>query len=186
MLENKVIDYNEPNLVEKKSISLWVTKDGRCFSEEKDARYFACTHRKCQFCDNLTEKYRLYCRECETSKLFEKFNSYESKDWDGITPLYEIFADVYVWDENDLYNLAEDLGMDEKELSLVFCQKVHQNLINIEDVIDLDNVEEDIDVHTEIILAVNKLNEAIEKYEPLLWEPSKIKAIIKDITNEIH
>jgi len=157
----------------------WFTKDGTGFHEEKDARYHACTHRKCTSCDNLTEKYKLFCNKCELERKIEKFNSYESKEWDGITPLYDFLNDEYVFDLN-YYLDDQAYHLKASDLCLVFCQRKHQKLVSIEDIIDLDGVKEEIEIDKEIVNAVEKLNEAIEKYEPSLWEPSKIRAIIKD------
>ena len=82
-MSEKIIMYDDPGIVEKKMVELWVVKGKNFgFNSEHDARYNACTHVKCNECGTPIRK-ASYCSSCWQKKQHEKFLALPCEEWKG-------------------------------------------------------------------------------------------------------
>ena len=158
-------------------LSGWMDQEGRFWGDdERTARYCGSTHRHCDCGDVIPRN--SYCAACNRKNDIEKYRTAEKIEWDGKTPLYSQRNDAYLFDKDDLITLMEECEVtNPDELELFVCEPNY--LREIETDQWADDLPEDGDLPAEVEAALEALNAAIRKAEPVSWSPGKFAAIVK-------
>jgi len=176
MLEEKVLLFDDPNLVEYRTdLEGWTGPDrlyyGKGEEGERRARYGNSTHRKCG-CGEIFPK-NSYCRVCSEKKSKENFLKLEEVEWDGESMMCERYNDKFFSDMDEVLEYCEENEIELEELELMLCEKsVKISEINIDELneeycdADYNGVSH---YHPEIAKKVEELNELIRSAEPKLW-----------------
>ena len=184
MTEKQILFDSPEAAVYRTDIEGWVDSTGRYFgNDERIARYSGCTHRKCERCNELTDKSRTVCTKCWNEMQVEKYHKMPTKMWDGKAMLYSQSADRYF---NDLEEAENWLG-DEQEilddLRLIVCEPRYATQIDVENFY-CDDMPEDTtiyDTHPELVKAFDELNKVIKNYkQPLCWCVGLYRAIFEE------
>lgn len=159
---------------ELKTVTGWVTADGRFFGkEERLARYHGCTHKVCE-CGKLMEKAWTLCESCRARKSRERYNAMPFKEWDGETPVVISGDDHYFFNEDDIEEYCDDQEIQPEDLQLIICEPNRLFEINEghwEDVLP----EDDYSFPKEVTIALEALNKAIRESKPVSWSPGKYR-----------
>ena len=179
---NEVIVLEDsPEAASIKTITGWVSRDGRFFGkDERLARFAGATHRTCAKCGEV-HVINGYCHTCRDARENEKFNAMEKQDWNGIDPLVIFDSDIYFFDADDLDNYCAENDVKAHELRLVHC--IPNMAREVESDYWEDALPEDGDIPKEMQEALDILNEAIRKAAPLSWSQGIIAAVVPEDWN---
>lgn len=151
-----------------KTITGWVSRDGRYFgNDERLARFAGSTHDVCS-CGGIREKSWLFCPKCLHKKRREEYLSIPFKDYDG-SPVYSHTHDKYFFDEDDLEMYLEDIEAD--SIDLVFCIPV--NFCHLSYDYWENFLSDDQELPNELAKKVEELNAFIDTLPPPCWKPGK-------------
>ena len=159
----------------------WVSRTGRYFGEdERLARYDGCTHRPCEDCGAPTSKSYIRCDACRHKTDVARWESLPLVEWDGETPLCEFDGDRYFFDEDEVYDYAEDEDLHVSELRLVVCAPNYAQEVDAD--YWCDDLPEDGELPAWLEEAVEQLNKVIlaHRDEPLSWFPGKQRVVLPD------
>jgi hypothetical protein len=161
----------------KTGLSGWVDRHGRfCGDDEKTARYFGSTHRKCD-CGAVIEQ-RSYCKVCSRLKMTARHKEAEKISWDRETPLYSQIHDKYFFDEDELLDFMDECGIkNPDDLELFICNPNY--LSQIDSDYWADDLPEDGDLPSDVEALLDTLNAAIRAAEPVSWSQSELAAIVE-------
>jgi len=171
---------------EQVTIKLW--KGDRFYFQDYDsAAIDMAVGRKCSICGKPTSTtYYLLCDECLQEKENERYNKMPFKEWDGVTPLWVYDTDKYLFGEDDVFDYADEIGVEAKDLNLVISDPVETPEFDIEDFL-LENLEMEPEYMEDILSSSNAdelnktINEAIKNIvgsSVNLWKPGKYRTNI--------
>ena len=144
------------------------------------ARWYGCTHKKCECGRGITEKSWIACEQCRSEQDCQRFLDRPLVEWDGESPLYDDLSDTYFFDEGEIADYCEEHNIKEDDLRLLICEPQHAHRLDPEDIYQ-DLLPEDGEVPGEIIDAFQELNKRILAYkQPLSWIPGKGRVSLKD------
>lgn len=181
-MSEKIIMYNDPGIVEKKMVELWVVKGKNFgFNSEHDARYNACTHVKCNECGTPIRK-ASYCSSCWQKKQHEKFLALTCEEWGG-EPFFandRYYADL----DSFLDDCANDEILNIEDIEIYSAEPCKYRQIDIYDYQE-DSICEGADLPEEIIAAADALNAVLKTAKPCCFERGKIRYILpQDVVEE--
>lgn len=171
MNEEIILD-DDPRAASQKTLTLWVSRNGKVYDDERAARYDGSTHHRCK-CGGIAVKHYLVCDECLAKINRKKYKAMPYKEWDGETPLCLFGDDTYFWGEDDIFLYCEGNDYKIENLELVICEPVKLPLL--EEAFFSDCLPEDSDLPDSLIDAINEFNEVVQKHKPLSWEPGKYR-----------
>jgi len=175
---DKIILDTDPEAATQKTLTLWVSRNGLAYTDERAARYAGCTHKKCE-CGHIMEKHWLGCEACRDKRDHERCLAMPTKEWDGKTPLCIYGSDKYFYDDDDLFLYCEDHGIKETDLHLVICKPCYFTEIDPNEYYD-GLLPEDGVVPETIAMAFEALNEKINAFkEPVCWIQGDFRAILE-------
>lgn len=181
MKENKKIDYASAEAATQKTVTDWVSNDGRFFGDnEHIARWNGCTHLLCSCGSEMTKTYTL-CNTCREKAATERFNAMPFQEWDGETPLCIFDDDTYLFDESEIEMYCEGNNIEANDLQLVICAP--QYAWEIDDDYFSDILPEDTtlaDCDDELAVAIEQVNNLIRqraknKEKPISWISGKFR-----------
>lgn len=171
-----ILNTSDEAAIFKTGISGWVSRNGHFYGdEERLARWDGCTHVVCE-CGNLAKKGWTKCAQCRVEAMNKKFEAMERKKWDGETPLCIFDTDHYFFDTDDLDYYCDCNGCFPEDLQLVICEPMFLSQIN--DDYWSDELPDDGELPDDVVSALNGLNAAIKKAEPVGWMPGNYAAKI--------
>ncbi|MGN6589324.1 MAG: hypothetical protein ACTHKE_03430 [Sphingomicrobium sp.] len=183
MSNEKIIPYDQPDLVKRVTVTGWVSTDGRFYGDNEDlARYASCTHVRCA-CGGLAEKPWTACDPCRVKNDIERYNRMPKREWDGSTMLYSDAADRYFQDYEEVVDHLRDRADEDPpitvdDLRLTICEPNIAREIDGNDHF-CDDLPEDGEIPAELEAAFEALNAVIRKLPPLSWSPGKTAAIVE-------
>ena len=177
-----MIMYDSDEAAQIRTVRGWVSSDGKFWGDNEHlARFSGSTHEKCETegCENLVEKRLFYtvCDECRDAAKVKKFDSYPTVPWDGETPLMLYDSDIFFFDSDSILYFCEENEMDPVELKVLLCNPVPYPRFDIDNFL-AGVMSEDGDIPEEVIDAADKLNSALSKMEPQLWESTDVAVIL--------
>lgn len=167
--------FDDPSLVEKVTITAFKTPNGAVILDERSARYFACTHVKCEKCGVIIDKGWLKCRACRDWADYERYAKAERKVWDEESLLYSESMDEYI-DGDQLHDLIAD-GSDAKSLMLWICEPVMARELTSE-WWDGQLPGEEQETPDWLEALIDEFNEKLKGNPELSWTQSKYAAIV--------
>ena len=177
MVEEKKVIFPEDSETASCEIkTVWVSRNGHVFFDERGARWEGATHLHCKECGKPVLKPYILCPSCEDNKDKERYEKREKKEWDGKSWLYsesveEFFEDMDEAEEYYLFKAEDDNKMTLEDLRLRICKPVYARFLD-EDYF-YDALPEDSDVPEELLNAVDTFNKAIKEYGIISWEPGE-------------
>lgn len=176
--EAKIILMDSAEAASIKTVTGWVSSDGRFFGNNEDlARYAGATHRKCH---NNPEHpiYRVnsYCEICHTEKRKVNFQAMPRKPWEN-EPLTINCAERFFFDADDLRDYCMENLVLPNELDLVICKPNYPSEIDGSDLF-CDDLSDDGELPSELQEAFDAFNAVIRKSGPLSWSAGEYAAII--------
>lgn len=179
MPDEKIILYDSPEAATYRTdITGWVSRTGEYFGKDEDlARYSGATHKRCE-CGAIFAKSWIECEVCrkaaEAKREAEAVAKMERREWDGKTPLYDENGDRYLFDEDEVEELCEDMGTTFDEMQFRICKPNHPRLIEADDF--ADDLPEDGELPDEVMAAIDAFNAAV-KDAVLSWSPMNVLAV---------
>jgi hypothetical protein len=67
-MENKIILIDSDEAAKEQTITVWISSNGRIYTDELAARYDGCTHRYCIYCGEPCLKRWLSCESCRAKQ----------------------------------------------------------------------------------------------------------------------
>lgn len=177
MPEEKVIMLESAEAAELKTVTGWVSANGRFWGNDEDmARFDGATHRQCkQNPEHPIHSVRGYCSVCHEENRAKVFAKMPVKPWSG-EPLVIFDGDQYFFDEDSLLDYLLDEDVDIAELRLCICEPNMPREIDPADLF-CDDLPEDGEIRDgDLLAAFEFLNEMIRKSEPLSWSEGKYAA----------
>ena len=181
MKANKVILMSSPEAAQIKTVTGWVSSQGRFWGEnERAARYDGATHKECE---NNPEhpiiEINSYCNICAHERRVKKYKEMEKVEWDEPTPINNFFGDEYFFSFEDLTDYCVENDTDLRDLHLVLTEPCYIKPFDIVEHAGDDAVEDwdEYDLSSELRSAIDNLNELIKKEPPISYFPTN-KAII--------
>ena len=181
MREGGKVFYNSNEAAQRKTITGWVSRDGRFYGEDEHmARWAGSTHSLCE-CGNEVLKSRKICDACWSKKQVERYFSKPFMEWDCKALLYSESFDVYFSDRDEIETHCDEHECASGDLRLVVCHPVYASIVDDEfwqddlpDGLYLD------DVAPELSNALKALNDFIIKEKPILcWRPGKFRTSVE-------
>lgn len=161
-----------------KTVTGWVSREGQFFGQDESlARFAGCTHRKCNSCENITNKSWLICESCRHKKNAEEYKNMSFKEWDKNEPICTLDGDKYFFEEDELQIYCEENEIDPEDLMLVICEGNYPSTIH-EDYWQ-DDLPEDGEIPEELQKKVDEINALIKTLPPLSYYPSKVRTSYK-------
>lgn len=171
-MEKKIL-YNSPEAAQIKTVTGWVSSDGRfCGQDENMARYAGCTHINCE-CGGEAKKGWTKCDSCRAKASTARYEAYPFEEWDGVKPLVEYDCDTYFFSEDDIETFLEEGELKPEDLRLVIASPNYAHEITSE--YWQDSLSEDGEIPEEFQKKLDELNEFIKTLAPLSYSPSKIR-----------
>lgn len=176
MADKSVIMYDSAEAASIKTITGWVSSAGRFWGDnEHMARYDGCTHMKCKNNpDHPIVESRGYCKTCNDEYRQKQFIAYESKAWDGKSPVAIYDSEDYFFSIEDLFDHLCDNEIQVREVQLVHCSPNYARQIDPNEYYS-DDLPEDMEVDSELQRAFDELNEIIKNCSPLSYGQDKFK-----------
>lgn len=175
--EEKIIMYDSDEAAQFKTVTGWVSSDGRFFGKDENlARYAGSTHSKCE-CGNIKTKGWTLCETCRSRQSRERYLSLPYEEYTG-QPVYSETLDRYFFNADDIKEAYDDLDGGTEDLELVVCRPQYLSQINFneywEDVLPEDWDIEDV-CNKDLLNAIDNLNKLISEAKPASWTPGKIR-----------
>ena len=177
--EKQIIMFDGPEAASLKTVTGWVSADGRFFGQDENlARFCGATHRRCKNNpDHPVHEVRGYCNQCHSEKRAEVFAATPTKDWDG-EPLVDFDGDHYFFDADSLRDYLIDSDISLQELRLCICEPNMPHEIDPSEVFSEDLPEDGELRDDQMVAAFDLLNEMIRKAEPLSWSQGKFAVLL--------
>jgi len=163
---------------EEVTVTGWRSYGGRFYFKNKDlAQYDGATHRRCA-CGKLTKKHYTACDPCRFETKRKQWETGESRDWEGTTPVFCLYYDKYFQDMDALQDEIDEGEVKEKDLMLVHCHYNHVPYLGTNFYEDLFDDEGDITLSKELQLAMHNVNKiAHEELAKICYHPTKVRAV---------
>jgi hypothetical protein len=195
IIMDKIIFLESDEAAKKITVEGWVSRNGRFYGDDEDmARYDGCTVNHCEKCGEPTKAkhYRL-CDKCRIEKEKEDYLKREEVEWDGESPIYSETLDKYVFSEEDIEYILEEVGYEDlasvpqeelDKLRFLECEPIYfHEVYPIEyysDILPIDGYDDDSYIPKEIEKAFEILNETIKNSKKISsWIPTKKRIKIK-------
>lgn len=175
--QKPIIMYDAPEAASLKTVTGWVSADGRFFGANEDlARYSGATHRRCEVNpEHKIYEVNSYCKECHQARRQAKFAAMPIKEWSG-EPLVIFDGDQYFFDEDSLRDYLIESDVELADLQLCICEPNYPSQIDPADHF-CDDLPEDGEIRDDQLLAAFELlNEMIRQSEPLSWSEGEYAA----------
>lgn len=171
--EQKIVMYESDEAAQLKTVTGWVSRDGRFFgNDEHIARFAGATHKLCE-CGKVAKISYIRCRECQHKVDVDLYNAMPFKEWDQETFVYSKACDKYFNDPSDIDEYCQENEIKPCDLMLVICEPNSFGYINPE--YWENELSEDGELPEELEVGVNKINELIQTLPPASWHPGKIR-----------
>ena len=170
----KIIIYDDPNIIERKTITGWVSKGCYFGENEHLARWNACTHLRCE-CGKVIPKSYTKCLTCRKKISDENYLKLPFREWNGEVVVSR--GDDYFMDEEDLINYCEENELD--EIELLFCRENRFDEVTGSYWEDILPEERDGELPKPLQEALDNLNEVIYSLGPCSYSPSNTRTIYK-------
>jgi hypothetical protein len=179
MSEEIILESND-NAAKIKTITGWVSSNGRFFGKnEQAARYDGATHKKCP-CGAIIP-ITTYCGICHQKRQKEKYNAMPFKEWDGDTPICTFDNDIFFYCHDGVREHCEENDIRPKDLELVICSPVSPSEIDeshFDDDLAEDHNLSDV-ASNELIDALDKINKIIRDHDPFCWMPGEYRTTVE-------
>ncbi|MEM6853010.1 MAG: hypothetical protein AAF593_01210 [Planctomycetota bacterium] len=177
-----MINYDSDEAATLKQIGCWVSRDGSVWSDtrpdaEHMARYCGCTHRKCQGCDAVVPKQKLYCDDCLAKRDRDRWEALPCVEWDGQAPLCTFDSGHYFFHEDELCSYLDGLD-DPGEAMLVACRPDYGPVIDSRIFEDHLPEDDDFSVPPMVQQAMTDLNKLIRGNGPYCWWADDVRVDI--------
>lgn len=173
---NEIILDTSDEAAQLKTITGWVSKDGRFYgSDESIARFAGCTHKTCE-CGKLMEKHWLRCEQCRNKSAFERYMKLPFREYAG-EPVCLWDDSTYFFSEDDLICYCED--NDIGELNLLFCKPNDWREVDADYWSHNQPDEDDSELPKELKTALDYLNTVLRTLPPQSYSPGEIRTTYK-------
>ena len=185
MKNEPMILSTSPEAAKLVTVTGWVSRDGIFYGDKEDiARYAGCTHRPCEDCQKPTSKHYIRCDECRSKFEHEQWLKMPLVEWDG-EPLVIHWSDTHFFNEDDVYEYAEENELKVSDLDLVICEPNYARQVD-EDYWQ-DELAEDGELPAVIEDALKVFNAVIHAYkEPLSWSQGKKRVVLPDSPTTVN
>ena len=173
--EAVVIMYDSPEAATLKTVTGWVSADGRFFgSDEHMARWSGCTHKVCE-CGNTFSKLYTICETCRAKNKRKRYAEMPFKEWDRSTPVAAHGGDEYFFAPDEIEDYCNEHECNASDLQLVIC--IPNKLWEVSSEIWQDIAPEDEGdfLPKEVELAIKELNKVIGNAKPVSWQEGSFR-----------
>jgi hypothetical protein len=176
-MSEKIIMYDDPNIVEKKMVDLWVVKGKNYgFNSEHNARQDAATHVKCEDCGAPIDKrsYKLICSDCMKKRIHAKFLALPCEELNG----QSFFVDDKYYEDLDSFldDCFNDEIIDIEDVDIYSAEPCEYRQLDIYDYLcDSLPSEDEVDLPEEIIAAADALNAVLKTAKPVCFERGRVR-----------
>lgn len=181
MSENPIITPDSADAASYRTVSGWVSRDGRFYGQGSAAEHLArlagATHRHCDDCATLiANRHWLVCDSCRTARDIKKHARAPRAAWDGHSLLYSDRLEAFFSAPEEALEQAEindEPVADLESLRLYLCRPVHAPQL------DVDFFEGALPEDSDGLLpdwaneAIAQFNRACANRPALSWEPDK-------------
>ena len=181
----KCILYDSNEAAHKVSAEVWEDSNGTIHISEDAARYSGCTHRKCARCSiEIVPKSLYFCSDCIVEINRDLWEHLPKADWDGHSPIMLLDEDDYVFTSTHaLAEYCHKHGVSSSDLFLVHTRPLPIASVDIDNIFLYDYAPQGIsikDLPFYVTEAIDKLNNAIEKFGSLGVQTTDIACVISD------
>jgi len=189
IMKKEIILYDESKATYRKDIKGWVSSNGNFYGDNIDSQHLArwdgCTHIKCKDCGVPIVKHGYtICKDCSRKRDIKCYNEREKKPWDGKAMLYSEQTDRYYRDLEEAIDDAGIWGHTLDDMRLVICVPNNPRDVTLDlwDDCMPENDDDGACFSKEFHEALNRLNEIIEKHDPISWSPGKYALDLTNVT----
>lgn len=172
--EEKIILFDSPEAAQLKTITKWVSSDGRVWPNEDAARYAGCTHNKCE-CGSIKKRGYIRCDSCSAKRAAVEYEKLKFKEWDGKEPVCLFDGEKYFFDQEDIDIYCEDNDIKPQDLQLVICEPNHFNGIDEDYWADIMPADGDGELPKALQEKLAEFNEFIKTLPPCSYSPSNVR-----------
>ena len=173
-MAEEVILPGDPRAATWKTVSGWVSRDGRFYGgEERAARYAGSTHAICYTCGVTCRKGYTKCEKCIEACKDEQWAKMERREWDGAQMLYSQTADGWFASPDEALDwMADDEERPQtlEEMRLVLGDPV--GVRPLDGSYCADQLADDCEEPKEVAEAMDAFNRAVSGIV-LSWRPGK-------------
>jgi len=148
---------------------------GAIYPTENSAAYCHATDRKCQDCDNRTERHYTHCKTCRGRRDAEHWQAMPEVEWDGVTALSLNDSYRYFFNTEELADYCVYEGIEVDDLMLVVCKHIRPYSFSLDDflashgLLPDDQYAEDFGI--DVAAIEQAVNDAVAKVAESVWEP---------------
>lgn len=180
--DKKVVMFDSDEAASLQSVTGWVSRGGFFHGDggagESAARYAGCTHRACPDCGTVIEKSRTACGPCLLVRMRKRFEGFEKREWDGVTPIALFMGDTYFWEEQELVDFCCDEEVDPAGLLLVLCRPGRRAELDAVEFLSDFMADDGRDIPPEILDAERAFNKAAKAAELQVWYPMEVAVVL--------
>ena len=177
--EKVIIMMDSPEAAQIKTVTGWVSREGRFFGDdERAARFNGGTHHLCE-CGEIMERHYTKCQICRNKKMVEKYESFPFEEWDQKVPVAIWGTDDYFWNVDDVEYYLEDNGLQPEDLQLVICYPNHPDELNAEQWYEYLPEDSDGQLPKEMEKKIAEFNEFLKTMGPLSWNQRNVRTEYK-------
>jgi hypothetical protein len=155
------------------NIKGWVAKGKFFGTDEKAARYYGCTHRKCQDCGAIIEKLYFRCDSCALKEKKKRYEKLDCTEWDQSLPAYSTQFGEFFENKDEVKDFLSNNKLEFDDLLLVICWPTKLSYLDSDRW--YDEMPDDTDIPEELARAIEIFNETIDEIGPIGYEPAKIR-----------
>lgn len=173
-MSHEVILPSDPLAAEQVTVTLWRSRGGGLYDNERTARIAGCTHRRCEGCGAVCDKSWTSCRACRDTRDVERWEKRERRPWNG-NPLYSEWLGEYINDLDDAEDWLANSDNDRltiDDLRLVQCEPVYPRELDGDRF--FDDLPEDGEMPEALVNAMDAFNDAV-KGIVLSYTPGKYR-----------
>ncbi len=165
-------------------VSVWKSRCGVLFLDERIARWEGATHVRCSKCGAVMRKtWMTLCAVCKVASTKERYNKLEKRSWDGSNPVCTFDDDRYFYSPEEVEEYCYDLGIKVEDLMLVHCEPRYAFEVDPMDLYG-DELPEDGELPEELQETFDILNKVISKSKVLLSWIGSNTAVLWEFSTE--
>lgn len=185
----EIITLDDPRAATyREDIKGWVSRDGLFFGDNPDseraARWSGSTHTKCE-CGVIEPKGYTKCSGCREKSKQEKWEARPIGKWDGKALLYSETLDRYYSSIEEAEDDAEWMECT-APFNFIICEPIKLRHISDEYWAEELDLEDGMaELPKEVLEAMKALNDALDKMDPVTWEPGRYRLPnVEDMNDE--
>lgn len=175
-MEKKKIMYGSEEAAQLKTVTGWISSDGRFFGKDEHmARYAGSTHDMC-VCGNEKELYYTICSTCRQKSARERFLALPYQEYNG-EPVYSDHYDKWFFTVDDIEIFLDEEIEDEHErygpLDLLVGKPIAYRTLHYD--FFQEYLAEDQELPDDIVTKIDEFNKWMESQQTHTFKATKIR-----------